>query len=120
MLPLYSRSSPPSWIPPPLTLPWSSLATWAIWAPFSVPGSGRDVFPFMLEGGALLTPETCPRSSCYTLVFGNEATGLPPEFRQYGQPLFIAQSPDVDSLNLAVAVAVGAWIFKSKNGGILS
>ncbi len=83
-------------------------------------GSGRDVFPFMLEGGALLTPETCPRSSCYTLVFGNEATGLPPEFRQYGQPLFIAQSPDVDSLNLAVAVAVGAWIFKSKNGGILS
>ena len=74
----------------------------------------------MLEGGALLTPETCPRSSCYTLVFGNEATGLPPEFRQYGQPLFIAQSPDVDSLNLAVAVAVGAWMFKSKNGGILS
>lgn len=82
-------------------------------------GRGRDIFPFMLEGGALLTPDACPLSPLYTLVFGNEAAGLPPQFRQYGQPLFIAQSRDVDSLNLAVAVAVGAWIFQSRNGGIV-
>lgn len=82
-------------------------------------GQGRDVFPFMLDGGRVLTPESCPRSDCYTLVFGNEAAGLPPEYRQYGQSLFIAQSSEVDSLNLAVAVAVGAWVFTSRNGGIL-
>ena len=81
-------------------------------------GQGRDIFPFMLDGGQVLTPESCPLSGCYTLVFGNEATGLPPEYRQYGQSLFIAQSREVDSLNLAVAVAVGAWVFTTRNGGI--
>lgn len=82
-------------------------------------GAGRDVFPFMLDGGRVLTPETCPLSNRYTLVFGNEAAGLPPEYRHYGQSLFIAQSGEVDSLNLAVAVAVGAWVFTSRNGGIV-
>ena len=81
-------------------------------------GQGRDIFPFMLDGGQVLTPESCPLSGCYTLVFGNEATGLPPEYRQYGQSLFIAQSREVDSLNLAVAVAVGVWVFTTRNGGI--
>ena len=81
-------------------------------------GQGRDIFPFMLDGGQVLTPESCPLSGCYTLVFGNEATGLPPEYRQYGQSLFIAQSREVDSLNLAVAVTVGAWVFTTRNGGI--
>lgn len=82
-------------------------------------GKGRDVFPFMLDGGRVLTPDTCPRSDRYTLVFGNEAAGLPPEYQQYGQSLFIAQSQEVDSLNLAVAVAVGVWVFTNRNGGIV-
>ena len=79
-------------------------------------GEGRAIFPFMLDGGTVLTPESCPAAPRYTLVFGNEATGLPPEFARYGKSLFIAQSPEVDSLNLAVAVAVGAWVFTAKNG----
>lgn len=79
-------------------------------------GAGREIFPFMLDGATVLTPETCPAAPRYTLVFGNEATGLPPEFARYGKSLFIAQSPEVDSLNLAVAVAVGAWVFTAKNG----
>lgn len=81
-------------------------------------GPGRDIFPFMLDGGAVLTPETCPRVPLYTLVFGNEATGLPAEYQTYGQSLFIAQSREVDSLNLAVAVAVGTYLFTQRNGGI--
>lgn len=78
-------------------------------------GSGREIFPFMLDGGTVLTPESCPRSQCYTLVFGNEASGLPPEFQQYGRSLFINQSPAVDSLNLAVSVAIGTFLFTDKN-----
>lgn len=81
-----------------------------------VHGRGREIFPFMLDGGTVLTPETCPRTSCYTLVFGNEATGLPPEYQSYGRSLFIAQSSAVDSLNLSAAVAVGAYLFAQKNG----
>lgn len=80
-------------------------------------GPGRDVFPFMLDGGTVLTPESCPRTPLYTLVFGNEATGLPAEYQGYGKSLFIAQSREVDSLNLAVAVAVGTYLFTQRNGG---
>lgn len=80
-------------------------------------GEGREIFPFMLDGGTVLTPESCPLSPCYTLVFGNEATGLPPEFQTYGRSLFIDQTNAVDSLNLAVSVAIGAYLFTQKNGG---
>lgn len=82
-------------------------------------GEGRSIFPFMLDGGTVLTPESCPQAERYTLVFGNEASGLPPEFQTYGQSLFIAQTDAVDSLNLAVSVAVGAYLFTQRNGGIL-
>lgn len=79
-------------------------------------GAGRSIFPFMLDGGTVLTPESCPKVKNYTLVFGNEARGLPPEFQDYGQSLFIDQTDAVDSLNLAVSVAVGTYLFTQKNG----
>lgn len=78
-------------------------------------GAGRDIFPFMLDGGKSLTPESCPQSQKYALVFGNEASGLPPVYQTYGQSLFIPQSEAVDSLNLAVSVAVGSFLFTQKN-----
>ena len=80
-------------------------------------GRDRDIFPFMLDGGRVLTPGSCPKTPLYTLVFGNEATGLPPEFQNYGQSLFIAQTGEVDSLNLAVAVSIGTYLFTQCNGG---
>jgi len=78
-------------------------------------GEGRSIYPFMLDGGRVLTLDACPEASCYTLVFGNEAAGLPPVYQTYGQSLFIPQSGAVDSLNLAVSVAVGAFLFTQKN-----
>ncbi len=79
-------------------------------------GERREIFPFMLDGGTVLTPESCPETGCYTLVFGNEASGLPSEFQKYGKSLFIPQSDAVDSLNLAVSVAIGTYLFTQKNG----
>lgn len=78
-------------------------------------GQGRKIYPFMLDGGRVLTPEGCPRAAAYTLVFGNEATGLPSGYKGYGESLFIPQSNAVDSLNLAVSVAIGAYVFTQKN-----
>lgn len=78
-------------------------------------GDGRDIFPFMLDGKKVLSLADCPRSEKYALVFGNEAKGLPPEFADYGTSIFIPQSDEVDSLNLAVSVAVGSFIFTSVN-----
>ena len=79
-------------------------------------GEGREIFPFMLDGGTVLTPESCPCCRRYTLVFGNEATGLPGEFQHYGKSLFIDQTDAVDSLNLAVSVAIGSFLFTQRNG----
>lgn len=81
-------------------------------------GDGRDIFPFMLDGGTVLTPESCPKSDCYTLVFGNEAAGLPAEYQHYGKSLFIDQTDAVDSLNLSIAVGVGTYLFTQKNGRV--
>ena len=82
-------------------------------------GADRKIYPFMLDGGTVLTPESCPKAENYTLVFGNEASGLPAEFQTYGQSLFIPQSDAVDSLNLAVSVAVGTYLFTQRNGNSL-
>ena len=59
---------------------------------------GRRLYPFMLDGAR-------------ALVFGNEQSGLPPRFAELGQSVFIPQSDEIDSLNLAVAVSVGTYAF---------
>lgn len=69
------------------------------------------LYPFMLDGATALDEAAGARPPLYALVFGNEATGLPPEFAKMGQPVFIPQSRAVDSLNLSVAVALGAYAF---------
>ncbi len=71
----------------------------------------RQMFPFMLTGAKQLTVGECPKPECYTLIFGNEASGLPPEYAAYGQSLRIPQSDEVDSLNLTIAVGIGAYLF---------
>lgn len=73
--------------------------------------NAHDIFPFMLDGAKELTPKTCPPSQKYSLVFGNEASGLPSEFQNYGQSLLIPQTKWVDSLNLAISVGIGTYIF---------
>lgn len=53
----------------------------------------RDYFPFMLQESKALSethfPEIC------SLVFGNEATGLPDSFLKIGQPLLIKHLPQL-------------------------
>ncbi len=46
-------------------------------------GEGRSLYPFMLDGGTVLTPESCPRADRYTLIFGNGPPAFPgiPELR---------------------------------------
>lgn len=74
---------------------------------------GRALYPFMLDASRPLN-EVAPRaSSPFTLIFGNEQTGLPPSFARMGQPVRIPQSDQIDSLNLAVAVSVGTYAFTS-------
>lgn len=76
----------------------------------------RELYPFMLDGAKPLNEVARSRKEPYSLIFGNEAAGLPHEFASVGQSVLIPQSKDIDSLNLAVAVSVGAYAFT--NGGI--
>ena len=71
----------------------------------------RKLYTFMLDGAIPLNAAARGAKPPFSLVFGNEQTGLPPEFAQLGQSVMIPQSPDVDSLNLAVAVSVGSYVF---------
>ena len=71
----------------------------------------RKLYTFMLDGAIPLNAAARGAVPPWSLVFGNEQTGLPPEFAALGQSVMIPQSPDVDSLNLAVAVSVGSYVF---------
>jgi len=71
----------------------------------------RKLYPFMLDGSCSLHDAQAPGSECYSLIFGNEATGLPAEFAGYGQPVRIEQTEFVDSLNLTIAAGIGMYVF---------
>lgn len=72
-------------------------------------------FIFMTKGGQALRMDNIPRVKLYSLVFGNEATGLDDSYLDVGSSIFIPQSAEVDSLNLTIAVGIGIFAFKSVN-----
>ena len=74
----------------------------------------HEVFTFMLNGEKTLTLRDCPKAKLFSLVFGNEATGLDASYLEVGTSIFIPQSPDVDSLNLTIAVGIGTYIFMNQ------
>lgn len=94
---------------------FSSFEEYAEYAGFDLNGTNaerkRQVFTFMLNGENQLTVRTCPKPELFSLVFGNEATGLPNEFLNYGTSIIIPQSEFVDSLNLTIAAGVGMFMF---------
>ncbi len=69
------------------------------------------VYPFMLKGSVPLDTILEKPQPPFSLVFGNEATGLPDEFLQYGQSIRIPQSQEIDSLNLSIAFGIAAYTF---------
>lgn len=75
----------------------------------------QEIFTFMLNGKRPLTVADCPKPKLFSLVFGNEATGLDDSYLGVGTSVIIPQSPDVDSLNLTIAVGVGTYLFTQEN-----
>lgn len=73
--------------------------------------SDHEAFCFLLNKDRTKTLAECKRPELFSLVFGNEATGLPKEFLEVGTSVMIPQSPDVDSLNLTIAVGIGLYSF---------
>ena len=71
----------------------------------------RKLYPFMLDASVPLQEAVKEKPPVWTLVFGNEGSGLPAAFSGYGQAVRIESNDKVDSLNLAVAAAIAAYEF---------
>ena len=67
----------------------------------------RSLYPFMLKGAVPLQELQRDTTETYSLIFGNEATGLPDSFADEGQSVVIRHTDHIDSLNLALATGIG-------------
>ena len=72
---------------------------------------GHTLYPFMLKGSVSLKDACKEPKEPFTLVFGNEGSGLPDEFADMGIPTRIPMGSEIDSYNLAVSVAIGVYAF---------
>lgn len=74
----------------------------------------QEVYCFMLDGERTLSVEDCPKPELFSLVFGNEATGLAASYAKCGTSIRIPQTDEVDSLNITIAAGVGMYLFTQK------
>lgn len=78
-------------------------------------GEEREQYPFMLKGAKKLGSFAAPKERPFSLVFGNEASGLEDRFLEVGQSVVIGHSGKIDSLNLSLAVGIGIYEFMKGN-----
>lgn len=71
----------------------------------------RSLYPFMLKGAVDLQEFQRDKRHNFSLIFGNEATGLPDEFAMEGQSIRIRHRDTIDSLNLSMAVGIALYDF---------
>lgn len=74
--------------------------------------SDHQIYLFMLDGKINLKDlKKRPRKTPFSLVFGNEGSGLPEIFHHYGDSIYIEHNHEIDSLNLSVAFGIAANAF---------
>ena len=69
--------------------------------------SENNLFSFMLTSSTPL--ESVPIKSPFTLVFGNEASGLPDSYAETCTSVRIPHSDRIDSLSLPIAAGIGIY-----------
>lgn len=75
----------------------------------------NEIFPFLLGGESRLKEIDLSKVKNYSLVFGNEGSGLDEEyFSRLGKSIRIEQTDDVDSLNLSIAVGIALYKFNEQ------
>ncbi len=73
---------------------------------------GRTCYPFMLNATDSLTDIKFEHPA--SLVFGNEATGLPPTFDSFEHRVIIKHTRNIDSLNLPIAAGIAIYKLTSE------
>jgi len=72
----------------------------------------QNLYPFMTNGKENLA--TVLFKKPFAFIFGNESNGLPKEFLHKGTSVYIAQSKNIDSLNLSIAIGIVLYICSVK------
>lgn len=75
----------------------------------------NKMYPFMLDGSVRL--QQIKIEGPYSLIFGNEATGLPSDFSKIGRPVRIEHTDNIDSLNLPIAASIALYAAAGEKGG---
>ena len=72
-------------------------------------GKGRHMYLFMLKGAANI--HKVKPEGTYSLIFGNESSGLDDSYLEVGQSVFIPHTDAIDSLNLSMSLGIGLYHF---------
>lgn len=72
----------------------------------------HEIYPLMLKGAKNI--HKVSTNHIHSLVFGNESSGLPDQYLEYGQSVFIPHSSDIDSLNLSMALGLTLFHFSKE------
>lgn len=74
----------------------------------------HSMYPFIVHGGRKIKQIAVEKP--FSLIFGNESRGLDRTYTTVGQPVYIPQTNEVDSLNLSIAAGIAMWYFASITG----
>lgn len=70
----------------------------------------NDIYTFMLKG-AINLQDLELTGKPYSIVFGNESSGLTDDYLNYGSSIIIPHGREIDSLNLSIAVGIACYEF---------
>lgn len=73
----------------------------------------HKIYTFMLNGSKSLKDVNHNLNELFTLVFGNEATGLDESYLNIGTSVIIKHTSRIDSLNLTIAAGIALYEFCS-------
>lgn len=72
--------------------------------------ANNNMYPFMLKATKTLQ-SLQDKKQPFSLIFGNEGSGLDDRFLNIGQSIIIKHSHNIDSLNLSISVALALYEF---------
>lgn len=73
----------------------------------------HKLYTFMLNGKVSLKDVQHKKNESFSLIFGNEATGLDSSFENIGTGIIIKHTNRIDSLNLTIAAGIAMYKFCS-------
>jgi TrmH family RNA methyltransferase len=74
----------------------------------------NHLYPFLISGSTDLRETRFEPP--YSLIFGNEGSGLPDSFAQMGKSVKITHTSNIDSLNLSLAAGIALYEAYSQSG----